>query len=221
MYPRKSRPFGKRWEEWAAIWCSWLLSIPKNINPSLDQTGANCAINQNDRYVWFLGGTFGNVTQVTRTCSIPKGKAIFFPILEKEDSFAEDTDFTSESELSTRAREFVDRVKYLELNVDGVFLKEMNKYRVQSVFFDLEFPANAVYNVKPGLTRAVCDGYWVFLRPLPPGKHTIHFAGEVEMVSNDIVTQQFLDEPLYKPIKELINKKSSFRLDILYNILIH
>jgi hypothetical protein len=41
------------------------------------------------------------------------------------------------------------------------------------------------------------------------------------MVSNDIVTQQFLDEPLYKPIKELINKKSSFRLDILYNILIH
>ena len=168
--------------------------------------------------MWFLAGTFGNVTQVTRTCNIPNGKALFFPILEKEDSFAEDNDVASESELSMRAREFMDRVKSLELYIDGVLMNLKNIYRVCSVFFDLDFPLDAVYNVKPGLTRAICDGYWVFVKPLSPGKHTIQFAGEVEMISDYTVTNQFLDDPLYRPIKELI-KNNSFRVDILYNIL--
>jgi hypothetical protein len=28
---------------------------------------------------------------------------------------------------------------------------------------------------EPGLSRAVSDGYWVILEPLPPGKHEINF----------------------------------------------
>jgi len=29
-------------------------------------------------------------------------------------------------------------------------------------------------------TQAVADGNWVFLKPLPPGVHTIVFKGEVQ-----------------------------------------
>lgn len=32
---------------------------------------------------------------------------------------------------------------------------------------------------KPGTTQAVSDGYWVLLKPLSAGNHTIHMAGSV------------------------------------------
>ena len=30
-----------------------------------------------------------------------------------------------------------------------------------------------------GITQAVSDGYWVVLKPLPLGKHEIHFSGAI------------------------------------------
>jgi hypothetical protein len=218
LYSRESRPFGKTWEEWAALWCNWLLSLPKNVNPSLDETGQNCSQNQQNPNVWFLAGSFGNLAPITRFCRIPKHMAILFPILEKEDSFAEDIDLRTEAELRYRAKEFMDRVRRLEVVVDGIKLQGLNKYRVQSSVFDLHFPTNCVYDVQPGSTRAVCDGYWVFFRPLSEGYHKIQFSGEVAMNSNDIVTDQFRNDPLYAHIKEHIDRNVSFVLDITYNI---
>jgi hypothetical protein len=146
--------------------------------------------------------------------------AILFPILEKEDSFAEDIDLKTEVELRLRAKEFMDRVRKIQAVVDGTNLQGLYKYRVQSSVFDLNFPINCVYDVQPGLTRAVCDGYWVFLRPLSAGHHKIQFSGEVTMNSNDIVTDQFRNDPLYAHIKEHIDNKVTFVLDITYNILV-
>ena len=103
----------------AALWCKWLLELPKDINPSIDTTGKNCYQNQKDPNVWFLSGTFGNLTPIRRYCRIPEHKAILFPILEKEDSFAEDTDLKLKSELRLRAKEFMDRVRDLRLVIDG------------------------------------------------------------------------------------------------------
>jgi hypothetical protein len=217
IYLRASKPFGKTWEKWAAIWCNWLLSVPRANNPSVDDTGKNCGQNQNNPNVWFLGGTFGNTVPVKRICSIPVGKAILFAILEKEDSFAEDLDLKNESELSSRAKNFMDRVTYLQATVDGVKLEDLDKYRVQSEFFDLIFPEHSVYDVKAGVTRAVCDGYWVFLKPLCIGKHEIHFAGEVSL-ADDVVTEQFKNDSIYMPMWQYIDTNSSFKLDITYEL---
>jgi hypothetical protein len=220
LYSRESKPFGKSWEEWAASWCKWLLSLPKDVNPSLDDTGENCFQNQEDPNVWYLGGSFGNIVPIIRFCRIPKHRAILFPILEKEDSFAEDVDLKYESDLRLRAKEFMDRVRKLQVTVDGIRLQELHKYRVQSSIFDLNFPTNCVYDVEPGFTKAVCDGYWVFLRPLSAGQHEIQFSGEVAMISDDTVTDQFRNDPLYAHIKEHIERNVSFVLDITYQIIV-
>lgn len=220
LYPREFRPFGKSWEDWAASWCKWLLGLPKDVSPSLDETGENCSQNQHDPHVWFLGGSFGNTVPIRRFCRIPKHRAILFPILEKEDSFAEDVDLKFESELRLRAKEFMDRVRNLQLVVDGIWLQGLYEYRVQSPIFDLKFPINCVYEVEPGLTRAVCDGYWVFLRPLSVGQHEIRFSGDVAMIRDDIVTDQFRTDPLYAHIKGHIDRNASFVLDITYQIVV-
>ena len=220
LYPRESKPFGKTWEEWAALWCNWLLSLPKDVNPSLDETGQNCSQNQRDPNVWFLAGSFGNLAPIIRFCRIPNHMAILFPIIEKEDSFAEDFDLKTDAEIQLRAKEFMDRVSELRVVVDGIKLQGLYKYRVQSSIFDLKFPTNCVYDVQPGSTRAVCDGYWVFLRPPSRGHHEIQFSGEVTMKSNDIVTDQFRNDPLYAHMKDHIDRNISFVLDITYNIII-
>ena len=91
-----------------ALWCNWSLSIPKRTNPALDVTGRHCAVNQDNKDVWFLTGSFGNLVPINRKCRIPIGRAIFFPVLVKEDSLAEDIDLKTDDELTTRSRDATD-----------------------------------------------------------------------------------------------------------------
>ena len=70
---------GQTYGRWAAAWWQWALGIPAPENPFLDTTGANCAQRQVDQ-VWFLAGAFGT-EPVVRTCSIPAGKSLFFPLI--------------------------------------------------------------------------------------------------------------------------------------------
>jgi hypothetical protein len=218
MYPRNYQPFGRSWEKWAAIWCNWLLSIPKNRNPAIDEYGEYSSENQVEANVWFLAGTFGNNNTVRRKCVVPKSKSLLFPILDKEDSFAEDIDLINEEELATRARESMDRLISLQLIVDGNRLSNISQYRVLSEFFDLAFPENNVYGVKSGITRAVCDGYWAFIKPLSVGLHEIYFSAQVFLPKDNEVTKQIRNSPVYSSVAEEIDKNSRLNLEVTYEL---
>jgi hypothetical protein len=218
LYPRNTDPFGLKWEKWAAMWCKWQLSIPRTIHPALDKTGKYSAQNQDNPNVWFLTGTFGNSIPISRTCTVPKNRSILFPIIYKEDSFAEDPDLHKKSELIARARDFADNVKYLRVTIDGDDLQDLYYNRVQSEFFDLTFPERSVYDVQPGHTTSICDGYWIFLKPLPLGKHEIHFIGIASLRDDDIVTEQIKNDSIYAPFRNYIEKHSSFKVDVIYKL---
>jgi len=220
MYPRNYPPFGKSWEKWTAIWCNWLLSISREKNPALDETGNNSSQNQIDSNVWFLAGSFGNNNPIRRKCTLPKLRSILFPIVNKEDSFAEDLDLIYEEELAMRARYSMDRLVCMQLTVDGKRIRNLGEYRVLSEFFDLTFPKNNVYDVKFGTTRAVCDGYWAFLRPLPIGLHQIYFSAEVFLPRDDEVTRQIRNTSIYSSVTEDKNKNSRFIIEVTYDLTI-
>jgi hypothetical protein len=204
-----SKPYGKTFDEWAEEWMKWALSIPKIHNPAADSTGKNCAQNQNGP-VWFLAGTFGG--SMKRQCTIPVQKAIFFPVVTKECSFAEDYDLKTEQELSKRVKEVMDCVTYMELIVDGFKLQNLKQYRAHSQVFDLNFPENNVYDVEAGPTRSVTDGYWVFLKPLPIGKHEIYFNAEVSLPKESRIVELVRR---YNKIKGTV-----FKIEVLYDITI-
>jgi hypothetical protein len=219
LYDPTCEPFGHSWKRWAANWCTWMLSIPKDRNPSIDSTGENCSSRQEDANVWFLTGSFGNTGPIRRSCIIPFGKSILFPVLEKEDSFAEDIDLVNEAQLIQRCVDAMDRVLSLEASIDGDKVSNLTCYRVRSDVFELTFPKDNVYGVKPGPTKSVCDGYWLFIKPLPLGVHSIQFAGECLLDDSAVKTQLMADEA-YKQLWNHINSNSTFRLEISYSLTI-
>ena len=66
-------------KELSVEWWQWALSIPTSENPLLDTTGGKCVVGQRGS-VWFLAGIFGGGT-VTRTCSVPANKILYFPVI--------------------------------------------------------------------------------------------------------------------------------------------
>ncbi|HBP64057.1 MAG TPA: hypothetical protein DD730_07265 [Desulfosporosinus sp.] len=175
FFKRDEKPFGKTWEEWTADWWRWALSIPKDRNPGYDETGQKSNANQVDPNVWFLVGTYGGSAE--RSFSIPAGKALLFPIINFTTSYAEEPALKTESELILRAKTDIDDITHKEASIDGLKLVQVDRYRVSSQPFDMTLPENNVFGAKAGPTRAVSDGYWIFLKPLSMGEHTIHAAG--------------------------------------------
>lgn len=217
LHSRNTRPYGRSWENWATAWYRWMFSIEKKKNPCTDKTGKFSSEKQEDNNVWFLAGTFGNISIIKRNVRIPVGRSILFPILVKEDSLAEDNDLTNESELIKRCRDASDKVLRMEARIDGESIPSLESYRVQTKVFDVVFPKNNVYDLPPGPTRSVCDGFWIFLRPLEPGKHTIYFKGETSL--NEPFTKGRLRRTkVYSHIWSQVDKEPVFRLEVLYKL---
>ena len=74
----------------------------------------------------------------------------------------------------------MDDIVKKEAYIDGVDLNISENHRVQSPPFDFSFPDGNIYAVPAGCTRGAGDGYWLFLKPLSPGKHHIKTFGSCQ-----------------------------------------
>jgi hypothetical protein len=174
LFSPSSEPYGMTYGEWTAIWWQWFLSMPTNDNPINDQTGELCDSNQ-DGPVWLLVGSGGG--QAKRSCEIPAGKAILIPAIIVECSYAEDSSLTTEADLRACAKSDQDLVSDVWATINGVDLPDEDVYRVDSPLFDFTFIANNVISAPEGPTQAVSDGFWLFLKPLPPGSYELRVGG--------------------------------------------
>jgi hypothetical protein len=188
VLPPHSRPLGLSYGEWSAKWWQWALSIPASENPQFDPTGEDCAVGQSGP-VWFLAGTPG--FPATRTCTVPTGKFILFPIINGEFDYpCPDPNFqpapgqSLQEFLTEGINALFDQVSSVEAEVDGVALKHLASYRVTSplFYFTGDPSLTAVFDscITGSSQPAVSDGYWIMLAPLSAGTHTIHFSGAID-----------------------------------------
>src|SRR5574341_864368 len=136
-------------EEIAAGWWKWFLAIPQNSHPMNGETGKLCGVNQENEKVWFLT-TAGSGT-VERTCTIPTGKAILSPAAANECSCAEFPNLKTEAELRDCAVSG-DEVNSLAATVDGVAVKDIRTFRIQSPLFNATLAQNNVFGAPAGET---------------------------------------------------------------------
>jgi hypothetical protein len=175
-FPADTIQYNVTYSDWTARWWQWLTSIPLDRNPAADETGENCDEGQSGP-VWFLAGTFGGPNE--RVCTIPAGKALLFSVLNAECSVAEYPSLRSESDLRTCAVSENDEATGLMATIDGSLIDQSQLYRIQSPLFEINFPRDNIFGVPEGPSQAVSDGFWVFLPPLAPGEHEIHFKGAI------------------------------------------
>ena len=174
ILPPHSHAFGHTYGEWSAKWWQWALSLPAAGHPLID--GTDCSIGQTGK-VWFLGGSFASNTAV-RTCTVPAGTALFFPILNT--IFAETGSDTDEIALAA-VHGNIDQVLSAALKVVGKAARNLIAcYRTDSPFFDVSLPPTGGLfgpDFDGAVLRSVADGIYVMLAPLSVGQHTIHFTG--------------------------------------------
>ena len=194
VYSTIEKPYGLSYGDWTANFWKWVYSIPKDISPASDQTGKSCAQSQNGP-VWFLLGTISGSAE--RTCTIPAGKAILFPILNSECSYAETPTAKTGSELQTCAVTSDKGVTNLQATVDGKNLQQLDKYRVTSSLFNFTFANPNISGAPIGPTQGVSDGWWVFLKPLTPGKHEIHFTGVIVNPTVTSTSSRYVTDVIY------------------------
>jgi hypothetical protein len=195
-----------------AKWWEWVLAIPPEDNPLVDETGENCDVDQSGP-IWYLAGTTGGSAE--RECTIPEGKDILFPIVNVFCSEVTDEEFikqiinTMEEDIPPSqlkrgligcAEFFMDQVDILEVTIDGEEVANLEDFRVQSPIFKIAYPEDNVYGVETTTEpqKSLSDGFWILLEGLEPGEHTIESTGGISGVFETSVTYHLTIEPKHE-----------------------
>lgn len=170
VYARDSVVFGRTYGEWSAAWQQWADSIPALEHPLLDN--ADCSKGQSGP-VWFLGGKFCSAGDpscpfgfAVRSCRVPTGKALYFPVVDfgclnaeaKHGLCGNAGPFITQMRASIG--DAIDQTINLQVTVDGkpIVGDLKNNFRVQSIVYSAELPD---HNLLQEIGEPISPGpYW-------------------------------------------------------------
>lgn len=176
--PPQSHPYGRSYAEWAAAWWQWALETPASQNPLLDTTGEFCAVAQTAK-VWFLAGSIDG-SPVSRSCTIPTGTALLLPLANFFYGAVLNDPPETRTEAFVRAQVACVEGAVISLTIDGVPVPTPERFFERSILFSVQLPADNIFGVDESivpellLSPSVDAGYYVIIRPLPPGTHILH-----------------------------------------------
>ncbi|MFB7471921.1 signal protein [Kitasatospora sp. NPDC056184] len=138
-------------------WWGWAVSAEAKRSPVLDTTGRWCAEHQREN-LWYLAGTTGGEV-VERTCTVPVGVPVLFPLVTMFGEAAECMDFMD----TAKGSAVLDGTPLTAEPIGATPIGLMGA------------PGNA-FGEDIGNTWAC--GLWVRLDPLAPGSHELAIRGE-------------------------------------------
>ena len=154
------------YEDWCVKWCQWITSIPKETNPTVNNSKSWILHKDEDAKVVFLCQTYESVRSMSkRHISIPAGSSIFMPIINWISVLGGKEKNTMD--LKKLAEKMIDEVVKLQFIINGTSIKaDLWDFRVQTSAFDILLPNNNIFDVPEGRTSMVVDGFWMFFQPL-------------------------------------------------------
>jgi hypothetical protein len=193
-----ARPYGHGMIHWSERWWKWAEGVPLNQNPNVDTVGQTC-VNGQRGDVWNLPALVGGTGTVTRACTIPGGKALVVNLSSAWNDYpCPDTSFhpapgqTLYQFLIQGVAPIVNMATNLSLTVDGQSLANPTAYRFTSDDLAYFTGSTTLQPLDPCITGqrqpAVVDGYFVMVKPLAPGRHTITFSASDPAAGTTTVT---------------------------------
>ncbi len=173
VFPPTAKPEGASQASWSAAWWQWALALSVDGHPFIDDPSFQCDVGQSGP-VWFLGAAFGTTA---RDCAVPADMPVMVGLLNAECSDLEGLGAT-EAEQRDCANFFGNHIRNVFLELDGSALANLGPYRVVSPQFSFTAPSPWIFGADGGNGTSVSDGYFVMLKPLSEGTHTLHFGGD-------------------------------------------
>lgn len=171
LLPPDAAVGGRGQANWSQVWWQWAGSFEHDVSPVADASGFYCASRQSGE-VWFLAGSFGTQRTIRR-CVVPRGKHLFFPLLTFVVFPQPGRDTTCMSAMAQAAAQ-TDKPSALILELDGRRFEGLDAHRQATIgCFDL----GALMTKPQKIAPSAANGYYVMLRPLTPGTHTLNFGG--------------------------------------------
>jgi hypothetical protein len=189
LFSSDEKPFGTPYDTWIPKFWNWSVGMnTEEATPKQD----GCIINNSDAMVMLMGTTVPSTHQV---CTISSQQGIMIPLWV---AWCDTGDHKglSDEQLTKCAREEYNLGKIgSEVKVDGqpvanldvimslksgsldyVVNELTNITEFSSKGFNISIPEDTQSaNSVPGIWRAGSHGWWVFLKPLPPGEHTVFY----------------------------------------------
>jgi len=196
VYSKEEPPFGITQEDWIARWWNW--SFPIGIDPETNNWAGlkenGCLMNMENSMVMLVDTAAGG--KWTQQCKISQSDGILIPIWTGECNKAEkDCQTYSFEQLKKAARGYdLGKIKG-EVKVDNIPIAKLDvvdyttniKENVSEVYtkeFNATIPeAGHIPTEKSGIFPAAAHGWFVFLKPLAPGNHTVYYQNNVEPTS--------------------------------------
>lgn len=170
--PADARPHGQSLTELATAWNYWAWSTAED-NPLL---AVRCEQSPTDPRIWFLPVSLGG--EMENVCSVPAGSFLVMSPGALECSNIEPEPFfgASPEDLQACVEEGFELLSYVEVTVDGRTTSDLEDYALTTNLITL--PPNNLLSEDSGWS--LTKGYFVLVRPLSRGTHTLHAYAEFE-----------------------------------------
>lgn len=174
-------PYNKSYGDWVAEYWKWWISIPENQSSINHPNRIKCLMHDSGPVIFLLSPT-GNFHE--QNCTIPTGKALLFtPYTMECDTGLADYHNASRDSLLSCARDSDGGVFLWSGQVDSTKLGKGNMTYSETKEFDIPIPPDNQYRADPGTFKAMALGWFIFLKPLPAGTHTISQNYDIKEIS--------------------------------------
>lgn len=191
VFHKDEVPFGKPYEEWVEDWWSWNAAIPgdpETIFAGVKENG--CLIDKDGPVAMVMDPAIGGVHH--QSCEISSNQGILIPAWSAVCTGAlRGYENKSFKELSECARGYdlgkvtvnawVDNKPVAQVKAEDLKTTNLiNATELSTKGFNITIPEDSHLQVdNPGTHLGATHGWYIFLKPLPAGEHTVRYVNDV------------------------------------------